>query len=463
MTVGGAVTEAGRKPPKFVTGSILRHILVMTGTGAAGLVAIFIGDLANIFFLSRLNDVAIVAAVGYAGALLYFTIAISIGLSIAAAAAVSVALGGGREVDARRLSTSAHVITAVVSLVVVVMFCLALPLLLRLIGAEGRTADLAYEYLLIIAPGIPLLGLAMVSSAVLRAAGDANRAMYVTLAGAASNIILDPIFIFGLGLGIHGAAIATLIGRLVMMLVGFYGVARVHGLLERPEPLHCAADARVISTIAVPAILTNVATPFANAYVTAAVAPFGDGAVAGWTIIGRIMPVAFGAIYALSGSVGPIIGQNLGAGDRARMREALTMSLAVTAAFTLAAWLLLALAAGPIVGVFRVEGEAADLIYLFCRWLAPLFLFLGALFVANAAFNTLGRAHYSTLFNWARATVGTIPFVMIGAHLAGAAGVLVGNMIGGIPFGIASVWLGYRLVDRITMPGKQSPQPTVER
>jgi len=78
-----------------------------------------------------------------------------------------------------------------------------------------------------------------------------------------------------------------------------------------------------------------------------------------------------------------------------------------------------------------------------------LFVFLGALFIANAIFNTLGRAHYSTAFNWARATVGTIPFVMVGANMAGAEGVLAGNMIGGVVFGIAAVAAGYRLINRL--------------
>src|SRR5690242_9710089 len=99
------------------------------------------------------------------------------------------------------------------------------------------------------------------------------------------------------------------------------------------------------------------------------------------------MPVAFGAIYALSGSIGPIIGQNFGAGSRERMRQSFTLALVVTGAFSLTVWLVLALAADWLVGVFHVTGEAAALVRLFCVWLAPLFAFLGAMFVANAAFN----------------------------------------------------------------------------
>ncbi|MGI9404225.1 MAG: MATE family efflux transporter, partial [Hyphomicrobium sp.] len=201
--------------------------------------------------------------------------------------------------------------------------------------------------------------------------------------------------------------------------------------------------------VAVPAVLTNIATPIANAYVTRTMAPFGDSAVAGWAIVGRVIPVAFGAIFALSAAVGPIIGQNYGAGAFDRVRGALTQSLLVTAAFTGIAWLILAVLAWPIAGAFDATGETADLIVFFCRVLAPMFVFLGALFAANAAFNTLGRPHYSTALNWARATLGTVPFVQAGAVLGGAAGVLAGSMLGGVIFGILAVWLAYRWIDQL--------------
>jgi Na+-driven multidrug efflux pump len=179
-------------------------------------------------------------------------------------------------------------------------------------------------------------------------------------------------------------------------------------------------------------------------------APFGDAAVAGWAVLGRLTPVAFGAIFALSGTVGPIIGQNHGAGAYMRVRDALTQSLAVTAAFTAIAWAILAVLAHPIAAAFHATGETAELIVFFCRDLAWLFVFLGALFVANAAFNTLGRAHLSTALNWGRATIGTIPFVAVGGYLGGAEGVLAGNMIGGVAFGALAVWLAYRWIDALS-------------
>ncbi len=271
--------------------------------------------------------------------------------------------------------------------------------------------------------------------------------MHVTLAGAIVNMVLDPVFIFALGLGIYGAAIASFIARFVVMGIGLYGVVTVHGLMGRPRWRPLLSDLPAIWAIAAPAVLTNVATPVVNAYVTAAIAPFGDSAVAGWAIVGRIMPVAFGAIFALSASVGPIVGQNLGSGSHARMRGTLTLALLVVAGFTGAAWIVLAITAPWLVRAFGASGEAAELILLFCRWLAPLFAFLGALFVANAVFNTLGRAHYSSLLNWGRA-LATVPFVEAGARIDGSAGVLAATMLAGILVGVIAVMSCYRLIDR---------------
>ncbi len=436
-------------PPKFVSGSLLRHILVMTGAGAIGLVAIFVGDLANMLFLSWLGDEAIVAAIGYASSILFFTTSIGIGLSIAATSLISPAIGAGNRAGARRLAASSLAVTFAVSAVLVFAVWLSVPWLLTLLGAQGRAHAFATSYLLILTPFLPPLALAMTTTAILRSVGDARRAMNVTLIGAIANILLDPILIFGLGLGIHGAAIASAIARLFMVAYGLYAAIRIHDMVAKPSLQDALDDTSALAAIAVPAILTNVATPVANAYVTSAISPHGDSAVAAWAIIGRIIPVAFGAIYALSGSIGPIIGQNFGAKKFERMREAFTLSLWVNAGFTAVAWLVIAIFSQPIVDVFKASGEAEVLILLFCRWLSPLFVFLGMLFVANAVFNTLGRAQLSTVLNWGRATAGTVPFVLAGAHYGGASGVLVGNMLGAIVFGTLAVWLCYRLIDQI--------------
>jgi MATE family, multidrug efflux pump len=435
--------------PKFVTGSLLRHILEMTAAGAVGLMAIFVGDLANIYFLSRIGDEAIVAAVGYASSILFFSTSIGIGFSIAATSLVAPALGARRRVRARRLSANAHVLAFLFSGAASIPLWLAVRPLLELLGATGRTLDLAAFYLDVLLPTLPFLSLGMTSAAVLRSVGDARRAMLVTLLGAIVNTILDLIFIVHFGLGIEGAVLSSLLARLTITGVGFYGVILVHDLMGRPKIATLKQDVGPYSRIAAPAVLTNIAPAVGNAYVTFAIASYGDAAVAAWAIIGRIIPVAFGAIYALSGTVGPILGQNFGARSPERMRDVYSLSLLTMAAFTGLAWLILALAADPLATLFKAGPEARDLMIFFCRWLSPLFVFLGTVFITSAVFNTLGRAHFSTYLNWGRATLGTVPFVILGGKLYGAEGVLAGNMVGGVAFGLIAILAGYRLIARV--------------
>ena len=89
---------------RFVTGSLLRHVFVMAGTGAIGLVAVFAVDLINLFYISLLGEKSIAAAVGFAGVVSFFHTSICIGLMIGITASVSRAIGAGRLQDARRLA-----------------------------------------------------------------------------------------------------------------------------------------------------------------------------------------------------------------------------------------------------------------------------------------------------------------------------------------------------------------------
>jgi MATE family, multidrug efflux pump len=444
---------------RFVSGSILRHILVMTGAGAIGLVSIFAGDLANLLFLGQLHDTEVLAAVGYASTLLFFSVSVGIGLTIGATAAVAPAIGGGRRDEACRLATSALLTAALVGSVLGLAIQPFLGTVLDLIGAHGRTQSLAVDYLSIVFPSFPLMAVGMTASGILRSAGDAQRSMYVTLSGAIVNVVLDAILILGLGFGLHGAAWSIVAARLVITLVGMWGVWRVHQLLARPILSGFWADCFYVLAVGLPAIATNLATPVANAFVTRALAGFGDAAIAAWSVYGRVSAVAFGAIFAMTSSISPIVGQNLGAGDFRRVKQTIFEAARVTAAFTAFAWAVLAMLPGAIVASFGLGPESAPLIILACRWLSPLFLFLGFLFIANAVFNTLRHPHYATLFNWGRATLGTIPFVILGGRWAGAAGVFTGSMVSGVLVGVLALWVCFRLVDRLAREktGRDAP------
>jgi putative MATE family efflux protein len=434
---------------KFVTGSTMRHVAVMTATGSVGLVAIFIVDALNLFYISMLGVQELAAAIGFASTLMFFTISVAIGLTIAASALVSRALGRGDRGEAARMGGASMVFMGLTTAAIALAVWPFLDDLVGMIGATGETRRLSTRFLQIVIPSSPIVAMGMCATGIMRGAGDARRAMYVTLAGGVAAAVLDPLFIFGFGLGLDGAAISTVLSRIVLLAVGIHGAHRVHRLMALPDRARLAAAARPFFAVGVPAVLTQLATPVGNTYVTVEMARFGDDAVAGWAIIGRLIPVAFGVIFALSGAVGPILGQNYGARRYDRLNMALRDALVFVTIYCLVVWGLLALFATPIASLFGASGPANELVVFFCLFAAGSFLFNGALFVANAAFNNLGFATYSTVFNWGRSTLGVIPFVWAGAHLYGAKGVIAGWGLGAVVFGIVAAVVAFRVVRTI--------------
>jgi putative MATE family efflux protein len=446
MTDTANVGQAAAPLPRFVAGSTMRHVAVMTATGAVGLVAIFMVDLLSLVYISWLGDPRLTAAVGLATIILFAATSINVGLMIAISALVSRSLGAHERARARRLAGTTVAHTALAATAVAAALLAVMPALLDLLGANPDTAEVARRFLWITLPSNAFLALGMGLSGVLRAVGDAKRAMYVTLSGAAVTVALDPLLIFGLGLGTDGAAIATVVSRCLFALVGLHGAVRIHDLVARPRLDAFVADARPMYAIAGPAVLTNVATPVAGAFFVSVLAPYGDQAIAGMAIVDRLVPVAFGGLFALSGAIGPILGQNWGARRFDRMRQALKDGVLFLTAYVTVVWLLLLVLRWPIARLFNAEGLAADIVTFFCVISGPSWFFVGLLFLANASFNNLGFPTLATLFNWGRATLGTMPFAWAGAHLGGPEGALAGWALGAFVFGASAIWTAFRTI-----------------
>ena len=444
-----AIAVSAKPRAVFTQGSTLRHVLVMTATASVGLIAIFIVDFFSLLYVSWLGDTVLTAAVGYSSQINFFAMSLNIGMMIPISALVSRALGAGDRAKARRMAASGLVIAGVTALVVSLLFLPAREGALGLLGAQGRALDVASTFLLITLPSNALMALGMGFGGVLRAVGDARRGMNVTLAGGLITAVTDPLLIFGLGFGVYGAAIATVISRMVFVAVGYYGAVRVHDLVETPTLAGLEADAPPFLGIALPAILTNMATPFGGAFALRVFSQFGESAVAASAIIDRVVPIGFAVIFALTGAVGPIFGQNLGARLLPRVRQTLADSLLVTAVYALGIWALLYMLSGLIVTAFHATAETAVYVRFFCTWGIVAWVFLGLLYVANAAFNNLGFPILSTLFNWSRATLGTIPFVLYGAAQGGVEGGQLGLVIGAALFSVAAVITAFYCVKRL--------------
>lgn len=241
---------------KFVEGNLFRHVSVMALTSSVGLMAVFVVDLVNMFYIALLGRAELAAAIGYAGAILFFTTSFGIGMSIGVGALVARALGARDAALAREKATTGLVLGFVFGSIFAAVVWAFLEPLVGLLGASGETAALAVHFLAIVVPSQPLLMVGMIGGAILRSHGDARAAMMATVWGAVATAVLDPILIFGFGLELTGAAIASVAARVAIAWMALRPITAKYGGFDRPTLGQVVADMGPIWAIAVPAILT---------------------------------------------------------------------------------------------------------------------------------------------------------------------------------------------------------------
>ncbi len=453
---------------RFLSGDMMGHVLTMTFTAAIGLVAMFAVDLVSMMFISWLGDPALVAGIGFAGTILFFNGSLSVALMIASSALVARRVGMGKPEDARAIFTDVLVVGMAVSVPSSLIFWLAAEPLMGLMGAQGRAAEAGVTFMRINLLFAPIVVSGMIGSGFLRGHGLAQQAMLVTLAMAITNLIVTPLMLFVFKLGIAGAAWSNVAAGFVMVGMAYWPIVRDHGGLAPFDWQRLRANLADIRNIMLPSVVTNLATPLGGLISFRYIAEYGTETTSAFAIIGRIVPAAFCLIFALSGAVGPIVGQNFGAGNFDRVREALRKSLLFTFMYVMLIWPVLWFSSDWLSGLFGMGETGRAMLQTYVTWVTPLFLFTGMLFVANAAFNNLGKPQWSSLTNWGRNTLGIVPFAWAGSALLGADGVLIGQGIGGIPFGILAYLMTQRLVDQqerlfaVKLPPADQAEPLPE-
>ncbi len=429
------------EPARFLHGSTMGHVVRMTMTGVVGITFVFLVDAAGLFWVSRMGDPGLVAAIGFAFAIQFFSVSSGIGLMIASTALVSRRIGAGKRRLARMNATGAAIAAFVIQSAMAAFIFIFRHDIVEMAGASGETAALAARYLAISVPSLGVMAVSMIANGALRAEGDGKRSMMVTLSSGGVSMLIDPLLIIGLGLGLDGAAIGLVVSRFVMLGVALRFAIGTHDLLAPPRLICLVVTLRPFLAIAVPAILMQMAAPVGNYLLTGVMAQYGDEAMAGWAVVGRLTVVAFGGIFSLSGAIGGIFGQNFGAGRFDRVRATYRDALVFGAIYTLVTWVVLALT-GPLVAqVFGLTPLGTQVVVSFTHVGAGGFLFASAMFVSNAAFNALGRPGRSTLVNWLRDGVLTLPLAIFLAAQFGADGVIYAQAAVAAVAGIgAALW-----------------------
>lgn len=422
------------------------HVIRMTMTGAIGITFVFMVDAANLFWISLLGDPRLMASIGFSFAVQFFSVSVGIGLTIAATVLVARSIGAGDRNTGRNQATSAAIIAGVVQTIVAALIVWFRYDILHVAGAQGETADLAARYLLMTVPSLPIMVVSMIANGALRALGDGKRSMFVTLTSGGITMIVDPFLIYGLAMGLDGAAVGLVLSRFIMLGMALRFAIGTHDILAVPRITAVVTTLRPFVMIAAPAILTQLATPMGNYVVTTVISQFGDDAMAGWAVVGRLTVVAFGGIFSLSGAIGGIFGQNFGAREYDRLRMTYRDALIFGLFYTLVTWAVLA-ALGPWVArSFGLGPIGTEVVLAFTYVGAGGFMFAAGLFVSNAAFNALGKPVRSTLTNWLRDGVLTLPVALWMAGMFQAQGVIYAQAVAAALVGVGGTFWGWRFV-----------------
>ncbi len=439
----------------YTQGPVSRHLITLSTTSAVGIGSLFLVDLVDMFFISLLGEPALAAAVGYAGAALFFMASICIALSIAVSTLVGQALGADRDDDARHLATNGLVLGLLLTIPATAISLIWAEPILSVLGAKGETLALSVRYFSLLNASLPVLVFSIVGTGLLRVAGAAKRSMNITLIGGAVNAVLDPLFIFGFDWGLDGAALASVASRLTVAGLTLYALLKHHRMLTGLAWATFKRDLKPLSSQAWPALLTNLATPLGAAFVTSQMAQFGDAAVAAASVTGRITPVAFAGLFGLSGSVGPVVAQNVGADQLDRVRDTLSTATRYVWSYALPIAIGLALMNSLIISAFSLSGEAASLVRFFCVVIAFSYCLSGLQFIANPTFSAMSHPGYSTVANIGRDLLLTLPLVLIGASAFGPHGVMAGQALAGSLAGVISLGVARRLI-RIEADGHRA-------
>ena len=425
-------------------GSVSRRLLGLAGPMMFGIAAVISVQLIDTFFVGRLGTDPL-AALSFAFPVALTLTSLAIGLSAGTASVVARGIGRGRVKTVRRRASDALVLGAGLATALSALGLLTAESLFATMGAEPPVLGLTVDYMRIWFLSLPFVVVTMLSNAMVRANGDSVRPSAIMIGDSAVNAALTPLLVFGIGplpaLGIEGAALGTLLARCGASVFAVLLVVRGERLVRigLPDRRAFAGSARRILAIGVPAALGNASNPAGMAVATALIAVLGSQTVAGFGVATRLEAFAILPMLALSSAIGPMTGQNLGAGRIDRARRALMVAYALCAGWSAVLaggfWLF----GRPLAAVFASESAVAEEAAHYLH-VVPVSLWgYGVAIVAAGGFNGLGRPLTALGYSLTRILVFYVPLVWIASRLDGSGTVYLAVAIANALAGTAIV------------------------
>lgn len=415
----------------FTTGSLDRALVLLAIPMVAEMLMESLFAVVDVFFVGKLGPEA-VAAVGLTESLLAIVYALAMGLAMAATAVVARRIGEKKPEEASAAAGQSILLGALVSLLVAAAGVLFAPQMLRAMGAEESVVAVGAPYARVMLGGNATIVALFVINAIFRGAGDAAIAMRVLWIANGLNIVLGPMFIFGVGpfprLGVLGAAVATTLGRGIGVLLQLWALsfasARVTVRLRhlRPDP----ATLRSMMGIAGSGTLQSVIGTASWIVLSRILAAFGSAAIAGYTIGMRIVMFAILPSWGLANAAATMVGQNLGAGHPDRAERAVVRAGWWNTAVLSLIGLVFVIFARAICAPFTTDASVLAHATESLRIVSAGFVFYGFGMVFGQAFNGAGDTWTPTWLNLAAFWAFELPLAWFLAHHGlGAHGVYI--------------------------------------
>ncbi len=422
-----------QKREKELAESAIRPLVLKFSIPA--IIGMLVNALYNVvdrYWIGQLNDVNAMSGIGLATPVMNILLGFSLLVGVGATANISIRLGEKRKHDAEVILGNALSLALLIGSVLSVTGLLVSKPMMAAFGASPDTLPYATAYIRIILAGNVFNTVGFSMNHTIRGGGFPRRSAAAQMMGAGLNVVLDPLFIFGFGLGVQGAALATVISQIVAMtwIMSFYfgGKGIVH--LRKANLRLRVATVRQIFSIGVSSFSMQIATSFVLILANRALRTHGgDMAIGAMTVISSMMILIMMPIFGINQGLQPILGYNYGARNFDRVREALFFGIFLSSGIAITGFVLIQVFPQAIIRLF-IQNEALVRIGTSGMRLFTLMMpILGFQVISTVYFASVGKARVSLFLSLLRQVILLAPLYVILPTIFGLTGIWMSNPI----------------------------------
>ena len=355
-------------------------------------------------------------------------IIIGLGMMFGAGASsyISRLLGKGANEQADKTASTSLFSGLLVGTIIIIGIMVFLDPVLTALGSTETILPYARAYAKIYVTGSIINVFTVMMNNLLTAQGATKFTMKAMLTGSIANVILDPIMIYGMDLGIEGAAIATVISLCINMALYIGYIAKKKGVL-RFSVRNIAPSKTIyaeVLKIGIPVLLFQMLASVAMGSINTAAKPYGDFAVAAMGAVTRIMTVVTYVVFGFLKGFQPFAGYNYGAKKYERLKKSIRLCMIWSTVFCIVAAIVLFIFADPIVSLFGTDIEMAGIAAKALRLNAVLFITFGFQMVYASLYLAIGKSLVGSVLSLSRQGIFFFPLVLVLPHVMGLTGVV---------------------------------------